>query len=175
MLKNHFWTGFQNRKTSRYLTWGNEKSWDFEQKFTKISLISLFCDIFSKVHEIIHGTFCNLWQYCHFPYWYKGQFGTCCVFRNVLICSIWHYWVIRALLIAFASHTMWIDNRKTTSDKVSNGSKNLLRIHFSLSKLFRCLIFQVQLYSIAQFPLDLIIWRMSIILLAFHFSLGICN
>ena len=44
-------------------------------------------------------------------------------FRNVLIVSIWHCCVIRALLITFASHTMWLDNRKTTSERISNGLK----------------------------------------------------
>ena len=84
LLKYHFSTRFQNRKTSRYLTWGNEKSWDFEQKFTKISLISLFSDISSRVHVIIHGTFCNLCQYYHFLYWHKGQFGASCVFSKCI-------------------------------------------------------------------------------------------
>ena len=80
LLKNHFWTHFQNRKQVPYLSGGNEKVWEFEQKSIKISLILLFSEISSRVHVIIHGTFCNLWHYCHFSYWYKVQFGVGCVF-----------------------------------------------------------------------------------------------
>ena len=56
-------------------------------------------------------------------------------FFNLSTSSIWHYWVIRALLIAFASHTMLVDNRKATTERVSKGSKILLKIRFLVCRL----------------------------------------
>ena len=115
---------FSKSKRVSYLTWGNETFWHFGKKNHK-NLLN-----FAIFWFVFEGTWDHAWHFfaiCDiiviFCTGTKDNLEMVVFFRNVLIVSIWHCCVIRALLITFGSHTMWLDNRKTTSERISNGLK----------------------------------------------------